>query len=74
MVEVKLNGPEMGARLAARLRNSGEGTNPDVHAVHGSGARRTHHNIHNSWNVQSGPPEGTPKQPARPILGNDWRK
>jgi hypothetical protein len=44
--EVKYNGPSPEARLAARLRNSGEGTNPNVHVVQGEGTRRVHVNIH----------------------------
>jgi hypothetical protein len=35
-------------KIADRLRNSGEGSNPNVHTVHGSGPTRVHHNIHHS--------------------------
>lgn len=48
MAEIKLTGPSMEARIAARLRNSGEGTNPNVHAEHGTGPLRTHTNISHS--------------------------
>jgi hypothetical protein len=44
--EVKYNGPSPEQRLAARLKNSGEGTNPSVHVVQGEGTRRVHVNIH----------------------------
>jgi hypothetical protein len=64
---VKLSGPSMEARLNARLRNSGDGTNPAVHVQHGDGARRTHHNIHMTRNVQSGPPEGQVRGPSAAI-------
>lgn len=67
MVDVRLSGPSMAARLAARQRNSGEGTNPSTHVVHGSGDRRTHHNIHDTRVKQSGPVAGVPKKPAGPI-------
>ena len=46
--EVKYNGPGPEARLAARLRNSGDGTNPSVHVTQGEGPRRLHVNIHHS--------------------------
>jgi hypothetical protein len=46
--EVKYNGPSPEARLAARLRNSGDGTNPNVHVRQGEGPRRVHVNIHHS--------------------------
>jgi hypothetical protein len=48
MPEIKLTGPSMEQRIAARLRNSGEGANPNVHTVHGTGPTRTHTNIHNA--------------------------
>ena len=42
-------------KIADRLRNSGEGSNPNVHTVHGEGPTRVHHNIHHSGHfVQPG--------------------
>jgi len=35
-------------KIADRLRNSGEGSNPNVHTVHGEGPTRTHTNVHHS--------------------------
>jgi hypothetical protein len=35
-------------KIADRLRNSGDGSNPNVHTVHGEGPTRVHHNIHHS--------------------------
>ena len=35
-------------KIADRLRNSGDGSNPNVHTVHGTGPTRVHHNIHHS--------------------------
>jgi len=35
-------------KIADRLRNSGEGSNPNVHTVHGTGPLRVHHNIHHA--------------------------
>jgi hypothetical protein len=67
MVETKLTGPSMQERLNRRMRNSGDGTMPDTHAQHGTGPTRVHHNVHNTWNAQTGPFEGTPKQPAGPL-------
>jgi hypothetical protein len=46
--EVKYNGPSPEARQAARLRNSGEGTNPNVHVTQVECPRRVHVNIHHS--------------------------
>jgi hypothetical protein len=54
MVDVRLSGKPMAQRIADRLRNSGDGTNPDVHTQQGTSPRRVHHNIHNSWNAQTG--------------------
>lgn len=50
MPDLKLTGKPMQQRLDDRLRNSGVGdkTNPDLTVKHGSGARRTYHNIHHS--------------------------
>ena len=36
----------MAERISKRLRNSGEGANPDVTVTKGSSPTRTHHNIH----------------------------
>jgi hypothetical protein len=51
------------ARVANRLRNSGDTANADHHAVHGTGPTRTHTNIHSSGSAkQSGaghPGEGS---------------
>jgi hypothetical protein len=55
MPEIKLNGPTMEQRIANRLRNSGDGTNPNVRAVHGTGPTRTHTNIHHAAK-QNAPP------------------
>jgi len=42
-------------KIADRLRNSGEGSNPNVHTVHGEGPTRTHTNVHHSGHyVQPG--------------------
>jgi len=44
------------ARIANRLRNSGNAEEADHHAVHGTGPTRTHTNIHSKGNVmQRGP-------------------
>jgi hypothetical protein len=53
MTEVKYNkshhaGGTPEARIANRLRNSGEGSKPNVHTQHGTGPQRAHHNIHHS--------------------------
>jgi hypothetical protein len=50
-------------RIAKRLRNSGEGSMPNVHAKHGEGPLRTHTNIHHSGhyvqpNTQAKPTDG----------------
>ena len=42
------------ARIASRLRNSGDTANADHHAVHGTGPVRTHTNIFHSRNQQYG--------------------
>jgi hypothetical protein len=53
--EVKLTGKPQAQRIADRLRNSGDGSNPNEHTVHGSGPTRVHHNIHHSGHfVQPG--------------------
>jgi hypothetical protein len=46
MVETKLSGPSMAERIANRMKNSGEGANPDISVTKGTGPTRTHHNIH----------------------------
>jgi hypothetical protein len=53
MTEIKYNtshhaGGTPEARIANRLRNSGEGSKPNVHTQHGTGPERVHHNIHHS--------------------------
>jgi hypothetical protein len=68
-VENKLTGPSMEKRVADRLRNSGEGSNPNVHTKHGEGPLRTHTNIHHSGhyvqpNTQAKPTDGTVDYPA----------
>jgi hypothetical protein len=50
-VEVRQN-KSTEQKIADRLRNSGEGSNPNVHTVHGSGPTRVHHNIHHSGSGQ----------------------
>ena len=42
------------ARIASRLKNSGDVANADHHAVHGTGPTRTHTNIDHSRNEQYG--------------------
>ena len=42
------------ARIANRLKNSGDAANSDHHAVHGTGPTRTHSNVDNSRNEQYG--------------------
>jgi hypothetical protein len=48
--EVKLTSGrgDMQKRLNDRLRNSGDGANPDLTVKHGEGARRTYSNLHHS--------------------------
>jgi hypothetical protein len=53
MAEIKYNkshhaGGTPEARIANRLRNSGDAAHADHHAVHGTGPVRTHTNVHNS--------------------------
>ena len=43
------------ARIASRLRNSGDAAHADHHAVHGTGPTRTHTFIHHTRNQQEGP-------------------
>jgi hypothetical protein len=40
------------ARIANRLKNSGDEKNADVHAVHGTGPTRTHTNIFGSGSAK----------------------
>jgi hypothetical protein len=54
MVETKLTGPSMEERIANKLKNSGEGANPDVSVQKGEGPLRTHTNIHHSPNKARG--------------------
>jgi hypothetical protein len=61
--EVKYNtshhaGATPEARIANRLRNSGDAAHADHHVVHGTGPTRTHTNIDQSRNEQYG--EGHP--------------
>jgi hypothetical protein len=69
--EVKYNtshhaGATPEARIANRLKNSGDTANADHHAVHGTGPTRTHTNIDHSRNEQYG--EGHPGEGS--ITGN----
>jgi hypothetical protein len=48
MPEIKTSGKSMAQRVTDRLKNSGEGANPDVHVLKGDGPTRTHTNIHHS--------------------------
>jgi len=48
MVEVKQGPLSDAERIAARLRNSGEGLGAHTTVKTGDGARRTFHNIHRS--------------------------
>jgi hypothetical protein len=48
MPEIKLRGKPLEQRIADRLKNSGEGANPDISVTKGTGPTRTHHNIHHS--------------------------
>jgi len=53
----------MSQRIADRLRNSGDGSNPNEHSVQGSGPTRVHHNIHHAGhytqpNTQAKPTDG----------------
>jgi hypothetical protein len=57
--EVKYNtshhaGATPDARIANRLKNSGDAAHADHHAVHGTGPERTHTNIHNTRNQSYG--------------------
>ncbi len=66
VVEVKRHPdhPEGDAeRIAKRLRNSGEGSNPNVHTQHGTGAQLVHHNLHQRGQGAA------PGSPARPTTG-----
>jgi hypothetical protein len=61
-VEVK-QAKSTAEKIADRLRNSGDGSNPNVHTVHGEGPTRVHHNIHHSGhyvqpNTQAKPTDG----------------
>jgi hypothetical protein len=40
------------ARIASRLRNSGDVKNADHHAVHGTGPTRAHTNIHHGGSAK----------------------
>ena len=42
------------ARIANRLKNSGDAAHADHHAVHGTGPTRTHTNVDHSRNEQYG--------------------
>jgi len=61
-VEVRQN-KSTEQKIADRLRNSGEGSNPNVHTVHGEGPTRTHTNVHHAGhytqpNTQAKPTDG----------------
>lgn len=64
--EVKYNanhhaGGTADARIASRLRNSGDTKNADTSVVHGTGPTRTHTNVHLSGSAkQHGRAEGGP--------------
>jgi hypothetical protein len=63
--EVKYNqnhhaGATPEARIASRLKNSGDEKHADVHAVHGTGPTRTHSNIFHSGNARTPPNVGDP--------------
>jgi hypothetical protein len=60
------------ARIANRLKNSGDAAHADHHAVHGTGPVRTHTNIHHSRVQQYGGPnkgegdvDGNPRGPVK---------
>jgi hypothetical protein len=54
-VENRIMGKSMEKRIADRLRNSGEGSDPNIHTRHGEGPTRVHHNIHHAGHyVQPG--------------------
>jgi hypothetical protein len=54
-VENRIMGKSMERRIADRLRNSGEGSDPNIHTKHGEGPTRVHHNIHHAGHyVQPG--------------------
>jgi hypothetical protein len=61
-VEVKQAKSEA-QKIAERLRNSGEGSNPNVHTKHGEGPLRTHTNIHHSGHYVQ------PNTQAKPTAG-----
>jgi hypothetical protein len=68
MVDVK-QAKSTEQKIAERLRNSGEGSNPNVHTQHGTGAQRVHHNIHHAGhyvqpNTQAKPTGGVVDYPA----------
>jgi hypothetical protein len=51
-------------KIADRLRNSGEGSKPNVHTQHGTGPLRTHHNIHHAGHYVQ------PQTEAKPTSGS----
>jgi len=53
----------MSQRVADRLKNSGEGANPDEHTVHGTSPNRTHTNIHHAGHYTQ------PNTAAKPTEG-----
>lgn len=58
MTEVKYNkdhhaGATPEARIANRMRNSGEGSGASSHVVHGTGPTRSHTNLHSTGNVKA---------------------
>jgi hypothetical protein len=57
----------MAERVNKRLRNSGEGANPDVTVTRGSSPNRTHTNLHHSANL-------TPSNAQHERGQDDWSK
>jgi hypothetical protein len=52
-------------KIADRLRNSGEGSNPNVHTVHGEGPTRVHHNIHHAGHYVQPNTQAKPTEDSR---------
>ena len=67
-VEVRQN-KSTAEKIADRLRNSGEGSNPNVHTVHGEGPTRTHTNVHHSGHYVQ--PNTQAKPSDSPIANNN---
>jgi hypothetical protein len=56
MPDVRYKGPSPQERIANRLRNSGEGANPDYTVRKGESPNRTITNVHEKGHQQSGGP------------------